>query len=375
MALPTNVLVTKEEVGFTSVASLLKALVTTLLANGFTKVYPTADYTGVGTVMLDPTLAVDPLYTPPPANADPVSGPHLNPTSWRLAITATDTGVVTLNVATSVQLIGDLAGAGTIATAKLAGEPKNPGEITNFIDRSKLLGIEGNVYPMSYLVTVTDHGLFLAVWDQSMDEYQDELTNVSPSFRWVVIQRPVEYTTGKIVVDGRQPVFCVYTKVEMNLSPIPTGASDESTVEFRGTKYFNKLCQVPYKFVVRESDIIRPSLTHYADANGEDSSAIFNSSNQVSVSETNRYVVTIPKGLTTTRYAYTHELDMIAYTSADVIGQWSEIVLDVYNPTSGVGIPVNQYSYKSLISNRIKNTGVRILVRVVPTPVVTPVSP
>jgi hypothetical protein len=159
-------------------------------------------------------------------------------------------------------------------------------------------------------------------------------------------------------------VFCVYTVYEegmiprLSIEPIPSTNGGTQPIVVNGVYYKKVMAQFCRKFAVRESDVFRPSLTRAADQNVEDSAAIINTTYQVSVSEDNRYVVTIPKGLNTTRYAYTHELDMLAYTSADVIGQWSEIELDVYGG--------NKYLYKSLLANRIKNTGMRILCRVTP---------
>ena len=357
--MPTVMHATVEKVGFTSIKDLMNSLVADLVANGMTRVYP-ASYDGSGVVILEPTVQVDPLYTAHVAGQ--------NPTSWRIAFT-TAGETVQCNVATPVQLKND----GTIAEASWSSEPANPGELcttsgntfTKFIDRSHLTGVAGSVYPMSYIISVSDHGVFIGIWDQSSDEYQTELSNVSPAFRWVLIQRPVKHTDGSTYVDGRAPVFCVFTLYEhgmvprTSIEPIPSSTNPTTPpIVVNGIYYKNVTAQFHKKFVVRESDIFRPSLNRPADQNYEDSAAILNSNYQVSVSEDNRYVVTIPKGLNTTRYAYTHELDMIAYTSADVIGQWSEIELDVYGG--------NKYLYKSLLANRIKNTGMRLLCRVTP---------
>ena len=371
--MPTTMLTTIEKGGFTNVKDLLVSVVDSMTANGMTRVFP-ATYDGTGTVILEPTVQVDPLYKAPVAGE--------NPTSWRVAFTLSGE-TIQANVATAIQLQND----GTIAKASWKDEPVNPGELTmegsKFVDRSKLSGIAGSVYPMSYILSVSDHGIFLGIWDQSTDEYQSELANVSPSFRWLVIQRPVLHTDGSVYVDGRAPVFCVYTTYQTGMIPrtsieaLPEWNSavslDSSSgvsaalnaagklkdyIAINGVYYKSVQSQFHRKFTVRESDVLRPSLSHPADQNVEDSAAILNANYQVSVSEDNRYVVTIPKGLNTTRYAYTHELDMIAYTSADVVGQWSEIELDVYGG--------QKYLYKSLLANRIKNTGMRILCRVTP---------
>lgn len=378
----TNMLYTNELGGYTAVATLMKDIVADMVANGFTQIFPASPYDGNGTVILEPTIAVDPLWAEPT--------PGKNPTSWRIAFT-TSGDKVKANVATSVQLMDD----GTIAKANIPSEPHNAGNIigvldpatpaeadkATFIDRSNLTGIAGAVYPMSYMLSISDHGVFLSVWDQSSDENQSEETVISPAFRWILIQRPVSHTDGSTYVTGRAPVFCVYTVFEgsKNIARLDTddlGMSDVMARKVDGVYYrdIEVKAQLHRKFVVREADILKPSLPRPADQNVEDSAAILNSNYQVAVSEDNRYIITIPKGLNTMRYAYTHELDMLAYTSADVIGQWNEIDLDVYADADG---NKSKYTYKSLLANRIKNTGMRILTRVKKTEVPTeaPVAP
>jgi hypothetical protein len=82
-----------------------------------------------------------------------------------------------------------------------------------------------------------------------------------------------------------------------------------------------------------------------------------NARQQVAISENNKYVITFPNGLNTSRYAYTHELDMIAYTSADVVSEGTNVPITVY----GEGTP---RIYKAMPSNGPNNTGMRMLVLV-----------
>lgn len=350
--MPTVIRSTVQKDGFTNVRELAISLVSQLTTKGFNQVFPVGAYNGVSSVILQPNSDIDPLYDPTASAA--------NSQSWRLAITV-DGESIHINVATSLQLLDD----GTIAKATWASEPATPGEILNFVDRRDFVGVTGSVYPMSYLFSISDHGVFIAVWDQGFDEYQNDKKNASPAFRWLLVQRPVDHLTGDTVLTGQAPVYCVYTVLEEGFIPLmayesPPSASGgtTSTVDnpIVNDQTFKKvIVQFHRKFTVREIDIFRPSLTRPADSDREDSSAILNSNYQVSINEDNRYVITIPKGLNTTRYAYDHELDMIAFTSADVLSQWSELDLEVYN---------DSYKYKALIANRLKNTGMRILCRV-----------
>lgn len=358
--------------GFTHINALVKHLVEELTVDGhFKRVFPNSvtPVTGNGTIILEPTALVDPLRE--------------DQDTWRIAFTTPETaptangGTLEINVATKLQLPDD----GTIARMTGSWEARQtPGRIDKWIDRTKITGTAAaSVYPMSYCYTISDHGIFIGVWDQAFDEYQDERSNVSPAFRWIVVQRPVDNKTGETYVGGRAPVFCVYTSIsdgfvkagpEHKTASAPQGAqnwSDKDTItnqsgEFTYLLRRVDLAQFHYKFVVCEADIQRPSLTKPADQNFPDSNAILNSDEMVSVSEDNKYVITIPKGLNTPRFAYTQELDLIAYTSADVIGQFTEVDLPLYG---------TDYRYKALPANRLKNTGMRILCRIAD-PVVVP---
>lgn len=357
--MPTQIRDTRERIGFIDCASMAMSLVSDLLENNlFTQVFPATAWNGTGPVILEPTTQVDVLYTKP----DPGRG--INPTSWRLALTV-DGRKLICNVATSLQLQDD----GTVARATWDAEAKNPGEFV-LVDRTHLDSLGEPIYPMSYHYSVSDHGLFVGVWDQSTDEFQDEKNYISPAFRWFVVQRPVTHDTGEVYVGGHQPVFCVYTVIEQGLVQIRDSqmpnlpqkgatatAGSNFDVEINGAFYRKATAQFHRRFTVREKDVFRPSLPKPADINSEDGNAILNSTFQVSIAEDHRYVVTIPKGLNTSRFSYTHELDMIAFTSADVVGHTS--VLDV--PTYGA-----TYRYKAMPANRTRNTGMRILSRVKP---------
>lgn len=338
--MPSTIRTTIHRNGYSSVKELMTDLVGALASNGFNQVFPTSVYPGEGTVILQPTSEVDPLYDP--------SAPAVNGNSWRLAFTV-NAERVNANAATALQLMDD----GTLAKSAWASEPKMPGEIEDWIDRSDFLGMAGQVYPMSFLISISDHGVFIAVWDEGFDEYQNESAIISPAFRWILVQRPVDHLDGSVYLNGQAPVFCVYTKHELTYVPCLSG-EPQTTLIINDQSFKQARAQKHYKFTVREADIYRPSLTRPADENREDSAAILNSCHQVSISEDNRYVITIPKGLNSTRYAYTQELDMMAFTSSDVLGQGSELELDVYG---------TKYTYMALVANRVKNTGMRVFVR------------
>lgn len=375
-----------EKMGFIDNVSLMQSIIVDMTENGmFKKVFPAAAWDGTGPVILEPSTQVDVLFTPPNRDAG------INPTSWRVAFWLDGNNIIA-NVATSLQLADD----GTIASATWDVEALNPGQFI-FVNRTHLDEISQAIYPMTYTLSISDHGFYLGVWDQATDEYQDEANYISPSFRWMVVQRPVDHVTGDVYIDGHEPVFCVYTTVEEGWFPLRetqlvhlpkqlgntaggTGGSSgngtgTSTPGVQGQQkegeeeyprrdqdlivgdlaYRWATGQVHRRFTVREKNIYRPSLTHRADQNTEDCNAILNSNYQVSISEDKRYVITLPKGLNTTRHSYTQELDLIAFTSADVIGHTSVVDLEVYGES---------YRYRAMPANRTRNTGMRILSRV-----------
>lgn len=375
--------------GFATLQQLVTHLVARLTSNGlFNQVFPAGAVDGTGKIILEPTNLVD-----------SVRGESNNVPTWRIALNVDSAKqTLTVHAATPLQLQND----GSIAQAiGWKNEPRNPGQINNFVNRSHISAPSASAaYPMTYALTVSDHGIFLAIWDQAFDERQDEINYLSPALRWILIQRPVDNKTGVPVTNGKAPVYCVFTKLdkgtvpsaapfqgstqsgapvyfkpgtELNDSPTTIGVlpgrpiydfvrnptvwiGDPDTAYVTQTNYqLAESVQTHQRFTVCESDINRPSLSIPADSSSEDGNPILNANRQVATSEDNKYVITIPKGLNTTRYAYTHELDMLGYTSADVIGEGTQIELPLYE---------GNYKFQALAANRQRNTGMRMLFRI-----------
>jgi len=287
---------TTQKSGFTQVTDLFLSIATDMVANGFTLAYPTT----LPTAAVPPASAALFKATLQFASAAEVAVAL----PWRVQLDASVAKLGSINVATPTQLPNDGTTA-LIIPPGLSSSPSVPVGMVNttgtlpttsgstvdnspfyFIardgaDTSTTVGANAN--PMSYRLTITDRGFALCVWDDASD------AQATPKVSWLVVQRPVDHTTGIAYTTGHAPVFAVY-------------GMDGATS----------------KFVVRENDVLRPSPQVPADSDSEDSRAILNTSNQVSITEDNRYVITFPNGLNTPRYAYTLELDMLAYTSADV---------------------------------------------------------
>jgi len=231
-----------------------------------------------------------------------------------------------------------------------AANPNNPDE--GFINREKRTAKNPEVYPLNYQLTLTDRGMFFGLWEGSWSVIQKSKTRSTTDkdayFNWFVIQRPVNRYTGAPLTVGRCPVFCINSV---------------------GYKY--------WKFVVREEDILHPQQgdpdnkrefitnagaliqqnTPYrvpADAHTQDSYAVLNTTNQIALTEDSKYLISFVYNLTSPRFRYSEEIDMIGQTSADVCMAGNDLSITAYNE-SGPRI------YRALPSNNPYNTGLRVV--------------
>jgi hypothetical protein len=206
----------------------------------------------------------------------------------------------------------------------------------------------GESYPINTQLTVTDRGIFFGAWEGNFSTLQKkELANNwnDNAFSWFLIQRPVDRITGRILTTGRCPLFCINSV---------------------GFKY--------HKFIVRESDIFHPTqgpkkeaMDFYpdngvqydyrtpADQNSVDSFAILNTTNQIALTEDSKFLVSFLHNLTSPRFRYSEELDMLGQTSADVCISGNDLSITAYQESG-------PRKYKALPSNKPYNTGLRIVV-------------
>lgn len=326
--------------GYTHVGELMLAVVADLTANGFTPQFPVAwqpptDPAGRAAfkVILEAGPTVDPLN----ATAVTVKQP------WRIGIQVFDkhtAGIVTgaKNVAADAgnfafnsgasagTFVGPLGCVGGLWTkgatmALRAPDPTKPEE--GFINRTKRVVVGSDdfsdAYPMTYSLAISPRGVMLCVWE----DYTSD--SAATAISWMLIQRPVDRVTGAVVTTGKAPVFCVFSTTNLIK-----------------------------RFVSREADVLRPSDAVDATIDADYINAIINKEEQVAISEGNKYVVSFPSRLNTTRYAYTHELDMLGYSSADVLSEHTDVPLTVYGEAQ-------PRTYASLLANGANNTGMRIL--------------
>lgn len=315
--------------GFTSVSAVITSVANDMITMGFAQVFPTPGGTSFTTptnpaqfqVVLDATITVDPLVATQPwrvefnvATLQTVSMYVATPT--QIGTDGTVSGIVAPYPSTSPTII-DYSGCIGDINSSMTPILTNPA--TGFFNRGSRIGATTqNSYPVSYCLSVTPRGFALAIWEEANDDQAAQSS-------WVVVQRPVDRLTGQALATGKAPLFCVNSV---------------------GGKY--------WKFVVREADINRPTVRLPADTTTTDSTAVINSLQQVAIDESGKYIINFPCRLNTQRYAYTQELDMLGYTSADVVSQFTQVPVTVYGESS-------PRTYQSLFANGVNDTNLRIL--------------
>lgn len=234
-----------------------------------------------------------------------------------------------------------------------------------FISRVSSIGAEFS-YPMSYALTMNNRGIVLAVWEDNQEEIPEiavpasGIANIgtvrstqvygNSPVRWFAVQRAVDRETGQVrggyplrgnlpykdpitsVINekSRCPVFCVFG----------TGSPNDYQ-----------------KFVVRENDSLIPSPKRPASVATHDSPATFNPLQQQSVTEQGEFVVTFLNNLSTARYRYGDEMDLIGTVGAEVAGPGTSITVKVYND-------VNTRTYMAMYANKQYGNGMRIMMLV-----------
>jgi len=255
-----------------------------------------------------------------------------------------------------------------------------------FVDRydvnsagtSNIAGVESS-HPMSYRISYAQNasttfganGFALCVWEPGNDAGNDSSNIFGCKHSWLVVQRSVDNTTGQVAttstppltvagLTGKLPVFCFY-RIYRPQDTFYTDATGKLPV-----------C-VLNKFIVRESDITRQSTTADASLSSADNFANVpncgsinltatpvyqQSSSIVSLLEDGSYNVNLVSGLNTSRFSYPkNELDLIGFTSADVVSTGQTISFTAYGETSA-------RQYFTLVSTGANNTGIRFFIRV-----------
>ncbi|MCP4526671.1 MAG: hypothetical protein GY833_12275 [Aestuariibacter sp.] len=216
-----------------------------------------------------------------------------------------------------------------------------------FFDTSVVKG-RLRAHPVSWRGSVTDYGIFLCMWLEG-DEQRDP-----PTQSWFVIQRPVDQSSGEPLRDSdpvgsRNPIFALYGISNEANQRTPAHQqffedyAEKNNVPISGATKNGAICVK--RFVVREKDVNAPSRQADAWRNSRDSNAVVNLRQQqariemrdigvASVEKAgSRYAILFPSRLNTARFRFKSEMDMVAFTSADVISSGLPVNVHVYGET------------------------------------------
>ena len=385
---------------------------------------------------LNGTVDPNSLTVPPVALANTKKQP------WRIQFVVPEEQKASAAVATKLQMAYDDA-AGKIKISQITDDIGNTIDnvgVTGaqqaggiFVDTDLNQGLynrkirvanQPQTYPLSYVLSITNRGFFLGIYEGSWSTTRGATTSNSNYFNWILVQRPVDRGTGRVLTAGKAPVFHInsvnykYYKAVVRESDIlhptsgplaekvPSGTgtvteanagewlTDPKTWKVNGTatKFTTELTisaslYTPIgqyigtvKSITNDTELLLTSmpavniktpiaflftppgifaLRTLANEHTPDSHAIFNSVEQVSLTEDKTYLLSFPHNLTTPRYRYTEELDMIGTTSSDVVMSGQDIQFKTY------GEP-GPRTYRALPANGPLNTGLRVAVLFAP---------
>lgn len=359
--------------GFTTVQSLMSNVDAVLTSTShpdmpdptqpyFTRKFGTI---GTGTVIYEATTNVDPMANFTPSGSTIKAG-------WRLAFIFHDADRMSVAAGTSLQY----PDSGTVAyltdrkiTGSVTKEPPgvmgatwtgtggSPIASTDpltlnevFLNRQFSNGGEA-AYPMSYTLTLTNRGIFLCIWEGSQEESGQEYDASGTDYysnspiRWFLVQRSVDRITGDVRGSAK---FRNNADFNTETSRCPVYA----VFGIGGPNNYRR-------FIVREIDILTPSRKKLVSDASEDCAAMINKYQQNSITESGEFVVTFLNNLTTSRYRYSDELDMLGTVGAEVIGPGTSINVQVYGETVS-GSPVTR-TYTALYSNNPFGVGMRLM--------------
>lgn len=446
------------------------------------------------------TVEAGPSVDPLNGSTDPNTGGSLAEADrqpWRVQFVVTDEQKVSGSVATHLQMYYDaelgritiskitdddgdiIDNVGVIGGVQVKGEFSDNDINQGFYNRKVRVADQPQTFPLSYLLTITDRGFFLGIWEGSWSTIRGGNSNKSNYFNWVLVQRPVDRATGKTLTNGKAPVFHLnsvnyrYYKtivresdvlhptsgpspkptkgqihingifstnpddwwIESNINTVTQAIDDFGDIDVwkentyiydnvgtvigklkafygNGSMYGNTGYQVPgisgNIFTSRANLSSRPVApygfpdnptvsstwaTYYiastlsnnlpvpttqtipidftytdpnvlayrvlADQHSPDSHMIFNGVEQVALTEDKTYLLSFPHNLTTPRFRYTEELDLIGCTSSDVVMAGQDIQFTTYGEWG-------PRTYRALPSNSPLNTGFRISALIAP---------
>jgi len=272
--------------------------------------------TNARSLVLTPSAAVDSLF---------------ENQKWSVILTASNTDkTLSLHVLPTSQINASFEAVKRSSTGEVGRVSVDGAEDSFFIDLAKDWKVDANAefaaYPFSFDLSVGNHGFALHVNAEGLD-------NTGTAFSWLVVQRGVIAETG--AVDPNSPLFAVF-------SAGGGQAGDPDTLNPKSIQ----------RFTVIERDINAATAPISAVVPSPDGIPVINPMQQVMIAEGNSAIVLFPHMINSHRYLYHIVLDMLGYTSADVMSAASQVDL---TPASV------KTTYRALNANGKDNRGMRIL--------------
>ncbi|QYW03460.1 hypothetical protein pEaSNUABM14_00159 [Erwinia phage pEa_SNUABM_14] len=307
--------------------ALTRDLVAKLITSGFAlvavdgKAGTTVTPTGKSFYLLA-SASVDPLYTSQ---------------KWGIILTADNANKqMSVNVLPDLQVDAEDYTAAMRSATVQVGRMAKSGLLTSFFidqiaDWKMDAAADITAYPLTYDLVVTDHGVALHVNAEGFD-------NTGTAFSWFVVQRGVQ--EGDTKPGDQSPLFAVFS-CGGGLAGDPDTLKPESI----------------QRYVVIENGIYAATVPVSAVQASADCGPIINPMQQVMIAEGNRAIVLFPQMINTQRYVYFATLDMLGYTSADVLSSGSQVQL---NPLKAADKTV----YQGMNANGKDNRGMRLMLPV-----------
>ena len=325
------------QAGITDLAAVLHYVAQSLVSSGFT----VTSVDGVAATALPQNCTAVTLSAP--SSVDP----YATQQPWSIGLSAGST-VVDVTVLPTANYVDFLAPK--VDTAKDAEQKdtdvllgylsRNGYKSNHFIDLEKswlltadLMNdagephVDGEAYPLSVYLSVTNHGVALCIWAESV-------TNLGTAFSWFVVQRPISNVGSVLDTSPLVCVFCSGGGV----------AGDPDVLDADGIQMFT----------VIEKDIGAATRHTSAVSFGPDSVPVINPLQQVALTRENKVLVFVAQSYNTSRHVFPMQLDMLAYTSADVLSAGSQQNIKfAFSPT--------QVPYIALNANGKDQRGMRVL--------------
>jgi len=379
--------------GFTTAGKVTLDVIDTMLANGFTAVFP-VDGSGVYQKPVGAALEEFVVTLEAGPDVDPLNKVGVTPKQpWRINFSVTDNATLGVFVGSSNALpaSGSIPyTSDTVTTTTVTGETKN----TRLVGAKGIVGADYTPPRKAKSASsqvdkdfFTDQSEFAPHWNNPTEGFINRRNKV-----WLDIISTTPPGIGGNVAAEVLPVYPTDpTKDISNTYPLSyyLAITDRgvflsiwqgSVTDMQGQDFSWLLVQRPVKrdtglvvtegkapvfcvnsvgnqinrFVVRESDVTDASAIISAVTDTKDGTAIINDKKQVGVSENNQYIVNYPSRLNTPRYAYTYELDMIGFASATVISGTTEVPQTLYGEAQ-------PRTYLGMHSNLPANNGMRIV--------------